>query len=88
MSSSVIYNQTKPFKFKEFYRFNIKTQNISEKETYDHDGELIRLENFKNNKLTYSCQYNGKKKQGIEFCYSKEGEPLTFEYINRKKVKD
>ncbi len=29
---------------------------------------------LKNGKLTYSCQYNGKKKHGREFCYSKEDE--------------
>ncbi|MDN3492687.1 hypothetical protein [Winogradskyella bathintestinalis] len=88
MSDSVIYNFTKPYEYKALYRFNMKTQNISEKNTYDTNGKLILVENFKNNKLTYSCEYNGKQKHGKEFCYTKEGLLLEYEYMDGKKVKD
>lgn len=88
MSDSVIYNPTKPNKYKVLYRFNLKTQKISEKNSYDENGKLILVENFKNDKLTYSCEYNGKKKHGREFCYSKDDVPIEFQYINGKKVKD
>jgi antitoxin component YwqK of YwqJK toxin-antitoxin module len=87
VSDSIIYNSKKPYKFKELYRFSIKTKNVIEKNSYDETGKLIRIENYENNSLTYSCEYNGKKKHGKEFCYSKQGEPLQFVYINGKKVK-
>ena len=86
MSDSVIYNPTKPYKYKELYRFNLKSQ-ITEKNSYDTNGKLILVENFDNGKLIYSCQYKDRKKHGIEFCYSKEGNALEFEYLNGKKVK-
>ena len=86
MSDSIIYHPKKPYTYKELYRFNLKSQ-MTEKNSYDTNGKLILVENFENGKLTYSCQYNGKKKHGKEFCSSKEGEVLEFEYINGKKVK-
>ena len=55
--------------------------------TYDETGKKILVEQFENDKLTYRCEYSGKKKHGKEFCYSDNGEELHFEYINGKKKK-
>lgn len=86
ISDSIVYNPQTPYKLKTIYRFNLESK-LKEKETYDDYGKLKLKEEFENKKLVYSCQYNGKKKHGKEFCYSKDGKPLEFEYINGKKVK-
>lgn len=83
---SVIYNSSRPYEYKTIYRFNLDS-NLSEKESFDNNGKLILKEEFEKGKLVYSCQYNGKKKHGKEFCYSKNGNPLEFEYMNGKKLK-
>jgi len=85
VSDSVIYNPIKPFEYKEIYRFNLKSK-LYEKESFDDNGKFILKEEFEDGKLTYSCQYNGKKKHGKEFCYSKDGDPLEFEYKDGKKI--
>ncbi|MBC2846573.1 hypothetical protein [Winogradskyella flava] len=86
VSDSVIYNISKPFEYKTIYCFNLDSS-LYEKESFDDDGKFILKEEFENEKLIYSCQYNGKKKHGKEFCYSKDGEPLEFRYANGKKLK-
>ena len=55
--------------------------------SFDENGKKILVEQFENDKLTYSCEYSGRKKHGKEFCYSDDGEELTFEYVNGKKKK-
>jgi antitoxin component YwqK of YwqJK toxin-antitoxin module len=51
------------------------------------NGHLVYEEEFKNGNLTYSCQYLGKKKHGLELSYKDGEEKITFrcEYINGKK---
>ena len=51
-------------------------------------NEEAYLKTNENNKVTYSCQYNGRKRHGKEFCYDDDGNELVFEYINGKKVKE
>ena len=87
VSDSAVYNTLKPFEYKTIYRFNLESQ-LCKKESFDNDGKSILEEEFKDGKIVYSCEYDGKKKHGREFCYSKEGEPLEFEYVNGKKVRE
>lgn len=86
VSDSVIYNPKKPFKRLQEYRFNLKSEIISKK-SYNDDGKLILKESYENGKLIYSCEYNGRKKHGKEFCYSKTDEPIIIKYSNGKRVK-
>ncbi|WP_299115262.1 hypothetical protein [uncultured Winogradskyella sp.] len=86
VSDSVVYNVLKPFEYKTIYYFDLDS-NLQEKESYDETGKYILKEEFEDGKLIYSCQYNGKKKHGKEFCYSKDGKLLEFEYNNGKKLK-
>lgn len=86
ISDSVTYNPNKPYKYKTIYRFNLLSQ-VSEIQSYDENGKLILKEEFEDGKLVYSCQYNGKKKHGLEFCYSNDGERIEIQYIEGKKIK-
>jgi antitoxin component YwqK of YwqJK toxin-antitoxin module len=86
VSSKTIYNPNNPLVISKEYRYNLESE-IFETTTYNDDGIKILLEQFKNGKLTYSCQYLGKKKHGLELNYGKNGEKLTYscEFINGKK---
>ncbi len=81
------YNRYKLWKFeKEFYysRDGELYQTVS----FDKNGKKILLEQFENNKVTYSCEYNGKKRHGREMCYDDDGNKLIFQYVNGKKVRE
>ena len=56
--------------------------------SFDENGKKILVEQFEKEKLTYSCQYSGKKKNGQELCYDNHGKLMTFQYVNGKKMKD
>ena len=56
--------------------------------SYDENGKKSLVEQFEKEKLTYSCQYAGKKKNGQELCYDDDGTKMIFQYVNGKKVKE
>jgi len=86
VSNRTIYNPNKPFILSKEIRYHLDGE-IFETTTYNDDGIKILVEQFKNGKLTYSCQYSGKKKHGLELGYVEDGEKLTYrcEFINGKK---
>ncbi|MCH3882995.1 MULTISPECIES: toxin-antitoxin system YwqK family antitoxin [Tenacibaculum] len=86
VSNKTIYNSEKPYLKSKEYKYNLESE-IFETTTYNENGEKILLEQFKKGKLTYSCEYLGKKKHGIELGYEENGEKLTYscEYKNGKK---
>ncbi|RED50728.1 hypothetical protein DFQ02_101766 [Seonamhaeicola aphaedonensis] len=86
ISNKTIYNPNKPLVLSKEYKYNLESE-IFETTTYNDDGVKILVEQFKNGKLTYSCQYLGKKKHGLELGYGEKGEKLTYrcEFINGKK---
>ena len=86
MCHQFIYYRYKPWIIQKEYYYP-KSRAWSQITSFDESGRKILLEQFEGEKLTYSCQYNGKKKHGIEYCISEEGEELTFEYVNGKKKK-
>jgi len=86
VSDSIIYNNIRPYKYKTIYSFHLDAS-LYKKESFDDNGRLVLKEEFEDKKLVYSCQYNGKKKHGKKFCYSKKGERIEFTYSNGKKVK-
>jgi len=86
VSNKTIYNPNKPLVLSKEYKYNLESK-IFETTTYNDNGIKILVEQFKNGKLTYSCQYLGKKKHGLELGYGENGEEMTYrcEYINGKK---
>ncbi|MHC0447789.1 hypothetical protein ACWA1F_20435 [Flavobacterium sp. 3-218] len=54
---------------------------------FDENENKILEESFSEGKLVYSCEYKNGKKNGKQFCLSKNGEELNFIYENGKKVK-
>ena len=88
VSNKTIYNPNKPFILSKEIRYHLNGE-IFETTTYNDDGIKILVEQFKNGKLTYSCQYSGKKKHGLELGYGDNGVEITCktEYKNGKKIK-
>ncbi|NJB72925.1 antitoxin component YwqK of YwqJK toxin-antitoxin module [Saonia flava] len=86
VSNKAIYNPNKPLVLSKEYSYDLKYK-IFEITTYNDDGLKILYEQFTNGKVSYSCQYLGKKKHGLELGYRDGGEKMTFrcEYINGKK---
>ncbi|MEP5338542.1 MAG: hypothetical protein ABJL44_15120 [Algibacter sp.] len=86
VSNKTIYNENKPLALSKEYSYNLKSE-IFEITTYNDNGIKILYEQFTNGKITYSCQYLGKKKHGLELGYRGGGEKITFrcKYINGKK---
>lgn len=88
VSNKTIYNPNKPFILSKEIKYNLDG-GIIEMATYNDDGIKILLEQFKNGKRTYSCQYLGKKKHGLELGYGENGVEINCktEYKNGKKIK-
>ena len=86
VSNKTIYNPNKPFILSKEIKYHLDGE-IFETTTYNDDGIKILVEQFKNGKRTYSCQYLGKKKNGLELGYGENGEKLTYscEFINGNK---
>ena len=86
VSDETIYNRYKLWVIQKEISYTL-SGDIFEIKSYDENGKKILLEQFDNSKVTYSCEYNGRKKHGKEFCYDDDGNELIFEYNNGKKVK-
>lgn len=86
ISNKTIYNPNKPFIISKEHKYNLNGE-IFETITYNEDGIKILIEQFKNEKLRYSCQYLGKKKNGTEYCLNDDGTETKKEYRNGKKIK-
>ena len=86
VSNKTIYNPEKPLVLSKEIKYNLEGE-IFETTTYNDNGIKILVEQFKNGKLTYSCQYSGKKKHGLELGYGEDGKKLKYrcEFINGKK---
>ncbi|TXE12407.1 hypothetical protein ES692_17940 [Psychroserpens burtonensis] len=86
VSNKTIYNPNKPLVLSKEIKYQLDGE-IFETTTYNDDGIKILIEQFKNRKLTYSCQYLGKKKHGLQLGYGENGEKMTYrcEFINGKK---
>ncbi|CAM1365174.1 conserved hypothetical protein [Tenacibaculum litoreum] len=86
VSNKTIYNPNKPLVLSKEIKYHLNGE-VFETITYNDDGIKILVEQFKKGKLTYSCQYLGKKKNGLELGYGENGEKLTYrcEYVKGKK---
>jgi len=86
LSTKTIYNPDKPNVLLKEIMYDLQKE-IFEVHTYNDNGVKILREQFTNGKVSYSCQYLGKKKHGIELGYKDGGEKMTFrcEYFNGKK---
>ncbi|WP_242203172.1 hypothetical protein [Aestuariivivens insulae] len=73
VSNKTIYNPNKPLVLSKEIKYHLNGE-VFETITYNDNGIKILVEQFKNGKLTYSCQYLGKKKNGLELGYGESGE--------------
>ena len=87
ISDKIIYNRYKLWVLEKEISFRL-SKDTFEIKSYDENGKKIFLEQFENNKVIYSCEYNGKKRHGKEMCYDDDGNQLIFHYVNGKKVKE
>ena len=76
VSNKTIYNPNKPFALSKENNYHLNGE-IFETTTYNDDGIKILVEQFKNGKPTYSCEYLGKKKHGLELRFGDNGEKIT-----------
>lgn len=72
---------------KKYYEYN-KDGRIRRITWYDVLFNKQLVEEYENGKLTYSCEYNGRKKHGEEFCFNAEGNKITTVYRNGKKIRN
>ena len=88
IATKTIYNPNNPFVSSKEYSYDLKGE-IFKTITYNADGIKILEKQFKNGKMTYSCQYNGEKKHGEELVYEQDGVTITCrtEYNRGKKIK-
>lgn len=86
LSDKAIYNRYRLWVLQKEISYTLSGDTFEIK-SYDENGKKILLEQFENSKVSYSCEYNGRKKHGKEFCYDDDGNVLIFEYNNGKKVK-
>lgn len=86
VATKTIYNPTNPALFSKELKYHL-TGELFEAKTYNEEGIKILLEQFSNGKLSYSCQYIGNVKNGLELGYLNGGDKLTYrcEYKNGKK---
>ena len=49
-------------------------------------GDKIKVEEFENGRLVYSCEYKNGKKNGKEFGSTKKCGDVTVTYLNGKKI--
>ena len=80
------YNRYRPWVEEKEYYYR-KSKDWLRVTSFNDDGDKILVEEYENGELTYSCQYAGSKKHGIEFCFDEEGNKMGSEYINGKRVK-
>lgn len=86
ISDKTMYYQQKPFVNEKRIRFHLSKDTLRII-SYDTSGKKILIEEFENNRSIYSCEYDGRKKNGKEICIDKNGEKLVFEYRDGKKIK-
>ena len=87
ISDKTIYNRYKLWVIEKEISYRL-SKDTFEIKSYDENGKKILLEQFENNKVTYSCEYNGKKRHGTEMCFDDDGNKLIFQYVNGKKIKE
>ncbi|CAD0002608.1 hypothetical protein [Flavobacterium salmonis] len=61
--------------------------NIDSTIYFDENGDKTLEEFYSENKLVYSCEYKGGKKNGKELCLSDKNGMITNFYDNGKKLK-
>ena len=85
ISEKKIYHSEKPQTISKEIKYYLNGE-IFQIKTYNNSGFKVLLEQFKNGKRIYSCEYLGKKKNGIELGYRENGTLFhRCEYKNGKK---
>ncbi len=82
--SKYIYNKDNPYVLREVIRFHLEGD-VFKTTYYDYDGRRILEEDFKDGKLIYSCEFNGRKRHGKELCITEKCDTTVMYYVNGKK---
>lgn len=85
----ILYYRKYPLVQKEKIKY-IKNKNgkFIERTFYDTYQTKTLITRHKDTTLIYRCYYKNGKKEGQEFCYDDDGNPMITEYKNGKKVKN
>ena len=84
--SKYIYNKDNPYLLREEIRYHLEGD-VFKITYYDYDGRKILVEDFEDGKMVYSCEFNGRKRHGKEFCITKECDTTVVYYVNGRKKK-
>ncbi|MEC3964612.1 hypothetical protein [Flagellimonas halotolerans] len=87
LANRTIYNKNRPFVPKKEFVLNLSSDTIEIK-YFTEKGSKDFVEQFEQGQLIYSCEYNGKKKHGLETCHNEDGTKQIFEYNMGKKIKN
>lgn len=79
-----LYNPKKLFYYSKIVWYE-STGAISQIEYYDDESKKRLLETYDHGRLTYSCEYKGKKRHGKEFCITKACDTTVVYYVDGKK---
>lgn len=85
--SKYIYNKDNPYVLREVIKYHLEGD-VFKTVYYDYDGRKILVEDFEDGKMIYSCEFNGRKRHGKEFCITKECDTTVVYYVNGKKQKN
>lgn len=84
--SKYIYNKEKPFILSQVINYHLEGD-IYQITYYDYDGRRILEEDYENGKMIYSCEFDGRKRHGREFCITDKCDTTFVYYANGKKLK-
>ncbi len=85
--SKYIYNKDNPYVLKQVSKYHFEGD-IYEIIYYDYNGRKILEENFEDGKLIYSCEFDGRKRHGREFCITEKCDTTFVYYLKGKKQKN
>lgn len=89
LAEKVLYYKEYPLTWKEKIRYTSNKNGKFTKHTfYNIEQSKILITTYQDTTLIYKCSYKNNKKNGKEFCYDDNNNPIVTEFINGKKVKD
>ncbi|MEC3906647.1 hypothetical protein VOI54_06425 [Tamlana sp. 2201CG12-4] len=82
-----VYNKDNPNALSQVIRYRLEGD-VYEIVYYDYDGRKILEEDYEDGRIIYSCELNGRKRHGKEFCVSKECDTAINYFNNGRRVKN
>ena len=79
------YQAEKPWVFQKIYYYHKKKEKY-EITSFDADGKQVLIQRYEKGKLTYSCEYDGRVKDGKEICYAENGDQTVLAFEKGEKI--